>query len=101
VAIAFQQTSSPIPDPYPLDAPLETILDIWYTVLGEAVLGYAYEELQDNVPKDWLMDNIRRVVARLILYGRASVWDVPGTPYVLHYSWNSTQAVKAILKLKG
>lgn len=102
MAIASRPLNSRLKYPHPPDASLETILDLWYTVLGEAVLDYAYKDLEDQVTGDWLMDNIRRVVARALVNVSGSTWEVKGTPYTMYWSWNNaTQKVQAVLKLKA
>lgn len=101
MAIASQPLNSRLKYPFPLDAPVETILDLWYTVLGDTVLDYAYDELLDLIPDDWLMNNIRRVVARLIVDVHESKWVVSGTPYTVHWQWNNhTQKVNVKLIMK-
>lgn len=100
MAIASRPINSILPPSHPPDAPFETILDLWYTVLGEAVLDYSYEDLVDNVPGDWLMDNIRRVVARLVRNISSDKWAVANTPYTVYWQWsNASQKVQAVLKL--
>lgn len=101
MAIASRPINSSMRHQHPPDAPTETILDLWYTVLGDTVLDYAYKDLEDQVPGDWLMDNIRRVVARLVVEVNGSNWEIKGTPYTVYWSWNNaTQKVQARLKLK-
>jgi hypothetical protein len=96
----YQPINSKLRHFHPIDAPLNVILDLWYTVFGDTVLDYTYEDLEQTVTGDWLADNIRRVVARLVVEIAGSKWDAWDSPYTVNWQWNNaSQKVQAVLKL--
>ena len=72
------------PSDHRLDAPIETILDLWYARHGDRAVHFSYETLLDRDSDDWLMRNMATVVKRIFYttytHGRAhmalSAFDV-------------------------
>lgn len=56
-------SSSP---PVPLDAPLLTILDLWYARNGARAASFLYEQIEYAEGDDWLMQNMALVVKGVV-----------------------------------
>lgn len=78
-----------------LDAPFETILDLWYASLGEAVVTFTLERLGNEIKDDWLMDNIRRIVLCLD-GGEDWLASHRRTPYVMFWGYNQTNNITTV-----
>lgn len=49
-----------------LDAPLQTILDLWYARTGGRDVRFSIELVYDCESDDWLMQNMALVVSRVV-----------------------------------
>lgn len=56
-------SSSP---PIELDAPLNTILDLWYARNGGRGVHFSYEQIEYTECDDWLMQNMALVVKGIV-----------------------------------
>lgn len=66
MAIKSRTSSSP---PTQLDAPLLTILDLWYTRNGGRAVHFSYEQIEDGFNGDWLMQNMALVAKGIVRNG--------------------------------